>query len=87
MHVETGFQSIRMQECEELRGVRKEEFVPGVAGPSETMIRLVRFAFLLELIDIDVPIHVDHEDVQWSVILAKSADNFFNLLIAVGPVA
>ncbi len=34
-----------------------------------------------------MPVHVDHEDIERRVVLAEAADDLFDLLIAVGPVA
>ena len=35
----------------------------------------------------DVPVHVDDQDVERNVVLAKAADQFVEFLVAVGPVA
>ena len=87
MHIQACLQAVRVQPVEELRRIREEQLVPRVAGPSEAVIRLVGFTLRLQLFVLDVPIHVDHEDVERCVVLAKSANDLFNLLIAVGPVA
>ena len=87
MHIERGLQALLVNLLQEVVGVGKEDFVPGVAGPAEAVIRLVDLAFRLKLLLADVPAHVDDQNVERHIVFVEAADELVELLIGVIPVA
>ncbi len=86
MQIERGLQALVVQVFQEGVGIWKEHLVPGVAGPAEQLTRLIGLSRGLELLPVDVPVHVDHQHVEGRVVFAKAADQLIELLVAVGPV-
>src|SRR5579863_5770187 len=76
-----------MESGEKLIGIREEELVPGVARPAQGLLCLIGFPGGFELIEIDMPAHIDDEDIEGDIVLMEAADDLFDLLVGVVPVA
>jgi hypothetical protein len=85
MKIECHLQAFVVQLSQEVLRIGEEGVVPGVAAPAFAMARLI--------LDLEVPpkslmpVHIDHEDIEWNTILMKAGDEVAQFLIAVGPVA
>jgi len=87
MEVERGLQALIVDVGEKVAGVGKQRLVPGVAGPSKIVMRLVDFAERGELLLADVPAHVDDQHVERDVVLMEAAHQLIEFLVGVVPVA
>jgi len=87
VQVQAGLQMVGVQPGQELARIGKEQRVPGVAAPAEAVTRLVLLAARLKLFIAEMPIHVDDENIERYVVLVEAADDLFDFLVGVGPVA
>ena len=76
MQVHRGVDALLVEKTEELAIVGEEVFVPVPARPSAT-----------SLLADGVPVHVDDEDVERDVVLAKPPHQITEVLVGVAPVA
>jgi hypothetical protein len=87
VHIERGLQAFFVNLLEEVVRIGKENVVPGVAGPSQAVVRLIDFACGLKLFLADVPTHIDDENVERHVVFVEAADQLIEFLVGVVPVA
>jgi hypothetical protein len=86
LDAECGLQSFGLDLLQESVGIGKEQLVPCISRPSELMPRLVLLAREPVLMKRQMPVHVDDQHIERDVVLAKSAHQIFEFLIAVSPV-
>src|SRR5665213_2625720 len=83
MHVQRDFQALLVQALEKHLWLGKQVSVPGIAGPSLAVSRLVHLVSL----ERKVPVHVDHKHVERDVARSVSLHQLIQFLVAVSPVA
>ncbi len=88
MHIERGFQTLFVNVLQELLRIRKEQPVPTVSAPTHGVAGLIE-GMLAGAAGTEggVPVHVDDQDIEGHVILAKTAHQIVEFLIGVGPIA
>src|SRR5271170_1442679 len=89
MQVERSLEALIMNMIEEELRIWKEHFVPGVSAPAEAVARLIWVVLSLggQLLLVDVPIHINHKDVERHSVLTEAFDDIVEFLVGVGPVA
>ena len=87
MQVQRHLQTLIVELAEKGVRIGKQKLVPRVSGPAERLAGLIGCAHRLELLAVDVPVHVDYGYVERGRILVKALDELVHFLVAVGPVA
>ena len=73
--------------CRNGSGYGKQKTVPTVAGPALGVSRLIFLGREPAQSERLVPLHVDHQHIEWHIVLVKAAHQLIELLIGIGPVA
>ena len=87
MQIHRGLQAVLVKALQEGIGIGKQHPVPCVAGPAQHLARLVHRAHGFQLLVAQVPVHVDHKHIERRIVLAESAHQFVQLLVAISPIA
>src|SRR5215471_14867326 len=88
MDVERGFQPLVLYALEKIGWVGEQQLVPGVSAPAFGMTGLIeRLGAGAAGAEGKMPVHVEHKDIERQVVVAESPYEFFEFLVAVGPVA
>jgi hypothetical protein len=84
--VECDLQALIVEVSKERLGVGEEEWVPGVAGPTQVVPRLIGLMHGFQLDLVEMPVHVDDEHIQRDIVFMEAAHEIIEFLVAIGPV-
>src|SRR5262249_46436517 len=87
MEVQRSFQTLRSNLLQKSIGIGKEQLVPGVSRPAKSVSGLVVLAAEPVLVKREMPVHVDDQHIERDIVVAEAANQVFEFLITVSPIA